>query len=231
MDDVQMDGRFVKSNRTKAASLKETTDTSAAKGFEGALTSDIAKAAGCAEGTLFLHFKNKRGLLLAVMQEFYAGLMAASNLILQTTDDSYEQLVALLRYYVAELAQKWSIIRLFSNYSRSTDGEASREFTKLNRKYTNLYVAIFDRLKKEKVLRAEVDSRHLRDILFGSIEHFAIGNFGKSPRFSLGDYIDRTLDILFHGAAHPGDNLFTDGDETDRKLDEILVLLKAREAG
>ena len=43
------------------------------KGFRYTAISEIAKAAGAAEGTIFHHFKSKEGLFLEVLKELRAG--------------------------------------------------------------------------------------------------------------------------------------------------------------
>ena len=40
------------------------------KGFDGATMQDIAAAAGCAVGTLYLHFKNKEQLLGGILLKY-----------------------------------------------------------------------------------------------------------------------------------------------------------------
>ena len=223
----KVDGRLEKGKRARAAIVKSAADVFSAKGFDGAQTSEIAKAAGYAESTVFLHFKNKRGLVLAIMQDYYADLMAGANLILTTTDDAEEQLQALVRHYLVELAKGWKLVRLFGNHARYTESETFDEFTKYNRTYTGLYLGIFERLKANGVFRSDVDSRQIRDMLFGAIEHFAIANFRKDKVPDIGKFMEGMFAILFHGASaqqSPAQAAVSD-DSVERKLDRILALL------
>ena len=227
----KVDGRLEKGKRARAAIVKSAADIFSAKGFDGAQTSEIAKAAGYAESTVFLHFKNKRGLVLAIMQDYYADLMDGANLILTTTDDAEEQLIALTRHYLVELAKGWKVVRLFGNHARYTESETFDEFTKYNRIYTNLYIDIFERLKADNVLRNDIDSRALRDMLFGAIEHYAIANFRKKRAPDIGKFMDGTFAVLFYGAAKrksPAQPV-SSGEGIERKLDLILALLNSQD--
>jgi AcrR family transcriptional regulator len=239
----KVDGRLAKGLRTKAAIIQSAIELFTVKGFDNTQTSEIAKAAGYAESTVFLHFKNKRGLVLAIMQDFYQDLMDGAHLILRTTDDAEEQLLALVRHYLVELAKEWQVVRLFGNHARYTEDETFDQFTKYNRSYTNLYIGIFERLKSARVLRNDIDSRQLRDMLFGAIEHYAIANFRKERAPDIGGFIEGTFSILFYGAANhklsvqpasKGEGIKADsinGEGIERKLDCILALLTEQKVG
>jgi AcrR family transcriptional regulator len=224
----KLDGRLEKGKRARAAIIASAVDVFSAKGYDGAQTSEIAKMAGYAESTVFLHFKNKRGLVLAIMQAYYQDLMDGANLILKTTDDAEEQLIALTRHYLVELAKGWKVVRLFGNHARYTESETFDEFTKYNRIYTKLYIDIFERLKADKILRSDIDSRQLRDMLFGAIEHYAIANFRKKRAPDIGEFMEGTFSVLFYGASDrkPPAQPVSNGESIERKLDSILALLK-----
>ncbi len=226
----KIDGRLEKGKRARAAILAAAVDVFSAKGFDGAQTAEIARIAGYAESTVFLHFKNKRGLVLAMMEDFYRELMNGANLILTTTDDTEEQLTALTRHYLVELAKGWNIVSLFGNHARYTEGETFDEFTQYNRIYTGLYIERFERLKASGVFRSDVDSRQLRDMLFGAIEHFAIANFRKQRTADLGKFMEGTFAILFHGACKPSfpAGAAATSDQIEQQLDRILDLLESR---
>jgi len=226
----KLDGRLEKGKRAKAAIIASAVDVFSAKGYDGAQTSEIARIAGYAESTVFLHFKNKRGLVLAIMRDYYEDLMNGAKLILTTTDDAQEQLIALTRHYLVELAKGWKVVRLFGNHARYTESETFDEFTKYNRIYTNLYIDIFERLKSDKVLRSDIDSRQLRDMLFGAIEHYAIANFRKKRAPDIGKFMDGTFEILFYGAGNrkPSAQPVSDAENIESKLDSILALLKSQ---
>jgi AcrR family transcriptional regulator len=53
----------------KEAILKSATKLFAKKGFHSTPTSEVAKVAGVAEGTIFHHFRNKEGVLKQIFEE------------------------------------------------------------------------------------------------------------------------------------------------------------------
>lgn len=215
-------GRSAKAIRTRMSILDAARNVFSQHGFDAALTSEVARVANCAEGTVFLHFKNKRGLLLALMKDFYRQLQDSSEIILGTDLPADKQLLQLTQLYVGELETHWSVVKLFGSRARLTEDDFSDAFYRMNRRFTRLFVDVFERLKTEGLFRADADPRRLRDMLFGAIEHFALTYFGRSQRGDVEGFIDQTLSLLFYGAACRQQE-----DSTQQKLDQILTLLQA----
>lgn len=88
-------------HETQQRILDAAVDLIAARGFSAAATSDIAKKANVAEGTIFRHFKTKKGLLIAVMapvvERFVVPVMLGHfKELLRQPHESFEAMVALL---------------------------------------------------------------------------------------------------------------------------------------
>ncbi len=86
------------SKASKEAILAAARDVFVAKGFRGASVSEIARRAGLAKGTVFLHFGSKDNLLYCLMEQRFAAL---SELYEQTVESpemsALEQLRQLTR--------------------------------------------------------------------------------------------------------------------------------------
>jgi AcrR family transcriptional regulator len=65
-------GRVTKGERTKRRLMAATRKVLAEKGYHATRIEDIAKAAGVAKGTLYLYFKDKKAIIMEVMQEVFA---------------------------------------------------------------------------------------------------------------------------------------------------------------
>lgn len=89
------------------------------KGYSGASTSEIAKEAGCAEGTIFRYFPKKIDLLKHVAQNFiseFSSSIATDSLykLLEESDDmSAEELIeALMRDRIMLVEEKMEILKI-----------------------------------------------------------------------------------------------------------------------
>jgi AcrR family transcriptional regulator len=74
-------------------------DLFAEKGFAGTATSEIAKRAGVAEGTIFRHYPNKKALLIGVMRPVIERVMAplATKTVRKILTDDHDSVESLLR--------------------------------------------------------------------------------------------------------------------------------------
>lgn len=213
------DGRAA---RTRAAILKAARSEFETYGFEGARTPEIADAAGVAEGTVFLHFKSKAGLLMGVMEEFYESLLAEAVSIIDFTDAPYEKLSALLRHFVSTMRANWALMKVFGQRGRHHETEVQSRFQSLNKRYTGLYLTVFEELKQTGQLRQDINAPLLRDLLFGAIEHQAISRFGRKSKINAAAMADDLLDLVMNGARGKPEAT-SELKRIERKLDKLLA--------
>ncbi|PIE37708.1 MAG: hypothetical protein CSA53_05205 [Gammaproteobacteria bacterium] len=210
-----------KAARTRKIILEAARQVFSEHGFDNAPTSEVARVAECAEGTVFLHFKNKRGLLLALMQDFYDNLQSESEALLEKPCTDSQQLVRLAELYLVELEKNWPVVKLFGVRARRAEDEFSSRFYASNQRYTRLFVELFEQMRESGEFRRSVNPRRLRDMLFGAIEHYALSHFDRGVRIDIPELTAQILDLLFYGASEPS-NLVG----SEAKLDRILALLE-----
>ena len=98
--------RSRKSIQTEQEILKQAKAFFAEQGYEQATTKDIAHAAGVAEGTVFLYFDNKLGLLNGIMDDIYACLQSHVNQIAAHESDPFKRLRAFLAIHLQIVQQQ-----------------------------------------------------------------------------------------------------------------------------
>lgn len=210
-----------KAARTRKIILEAARQVFSEHGFDNAPASEVARVAECAEGTVFLHFKNKRGLLLALMQDLYDNLQSASEAMLLIPRSPAQQLVELTEFYLFELEKNWPVVKLFGVRARRVDDEFSAGFYASNQRYTRLFVELFEQMIQSGEFRGSVNPRRLRDMLFGAIEHYALSHFDRGIGADIPEFTAQVLGLLFHGASkRPSPS------SSEEKLDRILALLE-----
>ena len=75
----------------------------AEKGFNAARISDVADAAGVADGTIYLYFKNKEDLLLSIFEEKMDLLLAGLRDALVGVTEPLEQVRTFARYHFRQV--------------------------------------------------------------------------------------------------------------------------------
>ncbi|GGP09076.1 TetR/AcrR family transcriptional regulator [Oceanobacillus neutriphilus] len=94
-----MTNKEPKLTKKQIAILEAATDLFAEKGYAGTSTSEIANKAEVAEGTIFKHFKSKKGLLLAIVSPMMVKLVAPmiKNDLNKVLDQEYEYIQDFIR--------------------------------------------------------------------------------------------------------------------------------------
>jgi TetR/AcrR family fatty acid metabolism transcriptional regulator len=86
----------------------------AAKGYANATTSEIAREAGVAEGTLYHHFGSKDGIFLTLFDETLDGFLSGIEELLAREMNGRETLAALSRFwydYVSRHQERFLILQ------------------------------------------------------------------------------------------------------------------------
>ncbi len=142
-------------------------------GFAGAKMVEIARRAIVAEGTVYLYFKNKNALLLAVVGKFYERLTKSAEEGVKDIQDSYERLEFLARHHLVSCLGEWRILELVTALYRNMSEYESEGHYKFNK----AYVAVFDNVIREASNRGEICKDVplwiIRDLFYGSLEYSA----------------------------------------------------------
>ncbi len=193
-------------------------------GFEGAKMAAIAGRAGVAEGTVYLYFKNKNALLLAVIGRFYQELTRGAEEGIQDLDDTYARLKFLANHHIERCLADWRILELMIARFR----EVSQYQSDMPYEYNKSYVAVFDRVVRDAInkgeLRDDVPHWIIRDLFFGSLEYAMRTHMLKNaPDEEVRVIVDNVIDLLQRGVgkAAPGQRISSDITPVVERLERI----------
>lgn len=232
--------RQTRGERTRSALVTAAQSRFRELGFDGATTGEIARDAGVAEGTLFLHFGSKTGLLLGVMERYYDGLVEALAEEASLGGTAEERLRHLVRFWLLRLRRDWKLMRVFGQHGRfSDDPEVVGRFVEMNRRISRFFGGLFADLEAVGRIGSSVPPHLLRDALFGTAEHLLLGIDGTGRERDLGQAADQLCDLLLGpapGASTSPSVAAGDGGEPrpdpaleqrlaglERKLDRLLA--------
>jgi len=144
----------------------------AEKGYGNATTSEIAREAGVAEGTLYHHFGSKDGIFLTLFDETMEGFLAGIEEILAGDRTGREALSALVRFhfgYVSRHRERYLILLRDFPIHLTVEHFASRspQREKLDR-ITDLFSRILSRGKADGTLHLPFPVRETAEMLRGS---------------------------------------------------------------
>lgn len=145
----------------------------AEKGFYEAKISEIADSAGVADGTIYLYFKNKNDILLAIFEEQLAKIFRKINQQLIATDDPLEKLKAFTSQYLKMLIEnKHLALLLQTELKRNIDFLVEYNEQKFS-EYLNLIHDIIIDGQKNGVFNSELDAGIVVSAIYGAMDEVA----------------------------------------------------------
>ena len=192
---------LTKGARTRATILRHAADSFRRHGYDDTTVASIAQEIGISEGTVFQHFGSKSGLLGAVMDEFYAELYGIALDIARSPGDPEQRFRNLIDAFALRTERDWNLIRVFTQRARyGADPELDTRWEEHNRRYTRLHFDLIIELQTQGVLKDSVPPALVRDIVFGAIEHIALGQ-DSSNRTTIRQRASQVVDVLIEQHA------------------------------
>jgi TetR/AcrR family fatty acid metabolism transcriptional regulator len=175
----------------------------AAEGFYNAKVSQIAQAAGVADGTIYLYFKSKDDLLIQLFEDRMERVNANLREALATETSAVGQIKRVVKLHLELVGQNREMAEVIS--------VELRQSSKFIREYANPKFAEFLRLiagavvegQRKGELRHDIDPYILARALFGALDEIALAWLVKHP------HSKATIDLP--RAAEQLGELLTDG--------------------
>lgn len=165
------------------------------RGYEGTSIGAIARRARLAIGTFYQHFRSKRQLLLALMDEFLVKLSEV-NLRLKATFDARAAVHEVLAQAFARDLRYLGALRAWQE-AVLTDGELAQKQSQIHAWTTTRVAAVFEALGRMPGARAGADIGGLAramDTLFWSL----LGQAAQMPKEELDRWIDSATHLIYH---------------------------------
>lgn len=169
--------------RKRTAILAAASRLFAEKGYANTPTSEIAREAGVAEGTLYHHFGSKDGIFLTIFDETADGYLGGAEGLIREGKSGAETLRDFIAFHFEYLAshapQYLIILRDFpEDISREKSGSPTIRRKKFAR-LTAILAEIFARGAQDGTLFLSFPARDtaemLRGILYGTMRHKMLG--------------------------------------------------------
>ncbi|MEB3181290.1 MAG: TetR/AcrR family transcriptional regulator [Nostocaceae cyanobacterium] len=196
------------SNPTRQRLINAALELFASQGVTETTTKQIAELASVNEVTLFRHFGNKHGLLLAVMQEAAVFTNLGQTLVQQANNTS--SIYQALKEYATACLQALegvpqvvrSVVGEAGQYPSENREALGRGFTQANRYVAEYFQTVIDRGQLHTHLSAE----KLASLLNGMLLGYAVIEF-TSEFHELWqdrhDFLENLITLFLHGAVSP----------------------------
>ncbi len=145
----------------EASILNAATRVFAAAGYHAARMAAIAREAGVADGTVYLYFRGKRELFVALFQRGFAEFLAGLD---EALASSTPPLDALCAYHLRYLGARYDLAVITQVEMRHSDPELREDIGRIVRPY-------FDRIEAAiAAMPHDADIKVARRMVFGTLD-------------------------------------------------------------
>ena len=144
------------------------------KGFFNSKVSDIAQAAGVADGTIYLYFKNKDDLLISLFEEKMAEVVADVRERVAEEDGALSRLKIFIENHMGLLLREAGLIEVLQVELRQSN-KFMKDYVPVKfLEYLDVISEILELGKREGTFRQDLNVTVARRAVFGALDEMAL---------------------------------------------------------
>ncbi|MCF8566065.1 TetR family transcriptional regulator [Alicyclobacillus tolerans] len=181
------------------AILEAAVQVMAESGYHHAQISRIARAAGVADGTVYLYFKNKEDILVSLLRQTIGQIVEKGREQVRSQETAEDKLRSLVSLYFRELGSDWKLAMVTQVHLRQVDANIRREIGNIMKPFYNALDDIVQQGVEEKLFRPSVNYRIARRMIFGTMDETVTAWVLSGQKYDLASLAEDVVDVLLHG--------------------------------
>ena len=183
----------------REAILRAATCVFAEKGFFNAKVADIAKAAGVADGTVYLYFKNKDDVLHSIFDRAMDEFITDGRRELATFSTPEEKLRRIAELHLERLSADRAMAIVFQVELRGSI-KFMQEFSAAGfAEYLDIIRATIDEGQKSGILRNDLKPIVCAKMFYGALDEMVTNWILSSKSYPLAPMADEVMKVFFGG--------------------------------
>ena len=130
---------------------------------------------------------------------FYNGIISGTENAIGRAPTFRRKLEVLVQGHLQAFADDPDLCRLFISEVRTLDDYIGSNIQELNRRYTHILVNLIAWGRENDFISSEMDSKLVRDFLFGGIEHLAWRQIANGRAIDVAQLTDQIVRLLMAG--------------------------------
>lgn len=144
------------------------------KGFFNARVSEIARAAGVADGTIYLYFRSKDDLLIALFEEKMGEVVADVRRRLSGAGGALERLRIFIENHMGLLVREAGLVEVIQVELRQSNKFMKEYIPVRFLEYLDVIGSILEEGKREGVFRTDLNVTLARRAVFGALDEISL---------------------------------------------------------
>ncbi|MCS6799775.1 MAG: TetR family transcriptional regulator [Myxococcota bacterium] len=176
----------------------------ARKGFYAARVSDIARAAGVADGTIYLYFRNKEHVLVRIFEDRLGKLLDVLRARLVALPTVEERVRAVVVTQLGLLEDQRDLAEVVTVNMRQSSRLLRRYAAPLFQRYLDLVAAVFAEGQQAGRIRSDLSPRVAARALWGALDGLALTwALADGDPARLRRAADQLAELVLRGALSP----------------------------
>jgi TetR/AcrR family fatty acid metabolism transcriptional regulator len=171
----------------------------AERGFFNAQVADVARAAGVAAGTVYLYFKSKDDLLIAIFDRTMREAIDEGRTALKDVREPIDRLRRIARMHLDRLGRDRNLAVVFQVELRQTTKFMEHFSSTGLRTYLGVIRDVIAEGQAAGVFRRDVNPTSAAKILFGALDEMATNWILSRRRYALAGDADTVVDLFVGG--------------------------------
>jgi len=184
--------------------LEAATRVFARKGYFGARVSEIARRAGVADGTIYLYFKSKQDVLVALFDEIMADHLERGRAELLQVRGAADRLEAIAEHHLRLFGENPDLAVVFQVELRQSTRFLERFTASWLQDYFSLISGVIEEGQREGALRADLPRKVATKAFFGVLDEMVTSWILGRRDYDLSRLAPPVLDLFLRGIAAPG---------------------------
>jgi len=176
----------------------------ARQGFHQSTVAQIAKEAGVADGTIYLHFKNKDDILVQFFSFKAKQVFDCFRRQVARGENSAEKLGNLVRAHLSEFQRDPDMAVVYEIETHQSSRLAEEQIREMAKMYQDILAEIIEQGQQEGFIRRDIYVGLVKRFILGAVEE-TIGTWLHSGRsYDLVSMADPLVDLFIRGIGIPG---------------------------
>ena len=173
----------------------------AKNGFFNSKVADVARAAGVADGTVYLYFKNKDDILISIFNDTMTRVLTELKNDLAEISDQREQLRHVAVSHLGRMTRDRNLAIVFQvELRQSTKFMEQFSATKVA-EYFDLIGNIISKGQANGLFRSQLNPKIVTKVFFGALDEMATNWILSRKKYDLVAIAEPILDLFFNGVA------------------------------
>ena len=175
----------------------------ARKGYFASRVSDVAKAAGIADGTVYLYFKGKDDVLCSLFDDVMSEHVEAGRREVSAVQGAPAKLEAIARHHLALLGGNRELAVVFQVELRQSTKFMARFTATWLKDYFDLLQGVIEGGVREGTIRKELRRKVASHAFFGILDEMVTTWVLSPQEYDLAQLAGSAVDLFLYGAAAP----------------------------